>query len=88
VNDRNQNQNQRRDSREREPAKAQPWNVLRMKEVPPEERKDPDKPETRFIECGVAWPMKNREGFTFTLEFAAPEGARLAIMPRQAREDR
>jgi hypothetical protein len=60
--------------------KSTPWNVYRLKEVPP--KRDGEKSDTRFLECGVAWQMKNREGFTIDLDFAVPEGARLAIMPR------
>lgn len=63
----------------------QPWNVARLKDF---ENKQSGKIETRFIPCGVAWPMKNREGFTIDLDFAQPEGARLTIMPRTPKAER
>lgn len=56
----------------------QPWNLARIVKI--EKRDGSTKDE--FINCGVAWPMKEREGFIFDIYFALPEGARMALMPR------
>lgn len=63
--------------------KVQPWDLYRIVQV--EKR---DKVEDEWVQCGVLWKMKEREGLTFTLHFALPEGARMAAMPRTQKEDR
>lgn len=59
-----------------------PWNVFRIKVIPPERREDEER--TDFQPCGVAWPLKGDEpGFNVDLHFALPEGTRLLIKPRK-----
>lgn len=60
--------------------KPQPWNVYRLKELPANREGEI---KTDFQQCGVAWPMKESEGFNVDLHFALPEGTRIAIMPRK-----
>lgn len=55
-----------------------PWNLWRIVEV----EKRGGKKEDEWIQCGVLWRMKEREGFTWTQFFTIPEGARMAGMPR------
>lgn len=64
---------------ERDAPKAEPWNLQR---IVTKTRRDGEVIE-EWVQCGVAWPMKEREGFTFDVYFALPEGARMAIMPRK-----
>lgn len=59
--------------------KQQPWNVFRIKE---QTRRDGEVHDD-FQPCGVAWPLKEGEGFTVDLHFALPEGSRLVIKPRK-----
>lgn len=72
------NDRDRRDRRDDDRDGPQPWDLCRIVEI---KKRNGDAKE-EWIRCGVAWPMKEREGFTFDLHFAIPEGARMAILPR------
>jgi hypothetical protein len=61
----------------------EPWDALR----PIVYRQD-GKEKTRFRQCGTAWPLTDKEGFSVELDFALPEGARIVIMPRKSRDER
>jgi len=65
----------------------QPWNLYRIVKV---EKEKNGRVETKeeWVQCGIAWPMKEREGYTFDLHFTIPEGSKLAILPRQNGNDR
>lgn len=70
----------RRDDRDDDRGEGQqPWDLCRIVEV----KKRDGKLKEEWVRCGVAWPMREREGFTFDLHFTIPEGSRMAIMPRQ-----
>lgn len=59
--------------------KVRPWNVFRIKEVA-----DSDgEVHADFQPCGVAWPLKEGEGFNVDVHFQLPEGSRLLIKPRK-----
>jgi hypothetical protein len=61
------------------PGKVRPWNVFRIKETA-----DADGVvHSDFQPCGVAWPLKEGEGFNVDVHFALPEGSRLLIKPRK-----
>lgn len=64
-------------------AKVQPWDLFRIVEV-----RKRDKTEDEWIQCGVLWRMKEREGLTWTMFFAIPEGSRMAALPRPPKEER
>jgi hypothetical protein len=73
------NRSNRRDDRDdRDSSAPQPWNLHRIVKI----QKLNGEVKEEWIQCGIAWPLKEREGFTFDLYFALPEGARMAIMPR------
>ena len=72
----NRNRNERDD---RDAPKIEPWNLYRIVEV---KKRNGDMTE-EWVQCGVAWPMKKAEGFSFDVHFTIPEGARMAIMPRK-----
>lgn len=69
-----------RDRDQRDEPKAQPWDLIRIVPVV-----KGNKTEDEWVRCGVLWQMKEREGFSWTMYFAIPEGARMAAMPRQAK---
>lgn len=74
----------RDDSRGRddEPAKVQPWDLIRIVPVV----RGNGKTEDEWVRCGVLWQMKEREGFTWQMFFTIPEGARMAAMPRGSKD--
>ena len=74
----NNDRRDRRDDRDDEP-KAEPWNLFRIVEVTKRNGNKVDE----WVQCGVVWPMKEKEGFSWTQHFAIPEGARMAVMPRR-----
>lgn len=80
--------NERRDDRRREEPREgaeQPWDVFRLKEKTQRNGEN----RTEWLRCGVAWPMKDgKPGFNLDLEWAIPEGSRLAILPRKPQEER
>ncbi len=71
---------QRRGSNNQRGGKVQPWNVFRIKETT--NTRDGEV-LTDFQPCGVAWPLKEGEGFNVDVHFQLPEGSRLLIKPRK-----
>lgn len=71
--------NQRHAGGQRGGQKQQPWNVFRVKEVATRD----GELKSDFQPCGVAWPVKDGEGFAVDVHFALPEGTRLLIKPRK-----
>lgn len=71
---------QRRGGGQRSGGKVQPWNVFRIKETA--DARD-GVVNTDFQPCGVAWPLKEGEGFNVDVHFQLPEGSRLLIKPRK-----
>jgi hypothetical protein len=72
--------NQRSGGGQRSGGKVQPWNVFRIKEVV--SARDGEV-TSDFQPCGVAWPLKEGEGFNVDVHFQLPEGSRLLIKPRK-----
>jgi len=75
----NEPRNNRSQQRSSNGAKAQPWNVFRVK---PSTRPNGEAYDD-FQPCGVAWPVREGEGFSLDIHFALPEGSRLVIKPRK-----
>lgn len=75
----NDRDRQQRSSGQGNGAKAQPWNVFRVKGATRANGEAYDD----FQPCGVAWPLRDGEGFSLDVHFQLPEGSRLVIKPRK-----
>ena len=79
-NDRNNDQRSNRGNERRSDApKVEPWN---LSIIVSETRQDGTTRE-HFEQIGTIWPMKEREGFTWTQHVTVPAGSRMAAMPRK-----
>lgn len=74
--------NDRRSSNQRSTTTAEPWNLLypRSYKVGNEERTD-------FMRIGVAWPLKDREGFSLEFHLDPPRGERIIMMRRLPKDE-